>query len=371
MSVKQLVRSAATWLGVLLVTGLLLEGGARLAARAGWLVVSLPPGADYWWSGHPELGMWRYPNARWEHLTACFQVTYETNSVGARDVERPERADGSRVVVLGDSFLEGWGVPLEARLSSRLEAATGVPHLNFAMAHFSPYQELLAYRGLAGRYDHDAVLVGLLPANDFLDAELDLAATIADSYLYRPYLVGEPPDYTHWDHREPALRALLRRNSFAANAALAAQSRWTASRLNADGPVLEAPPGKTPSWFYDFRESHAARLAAVLRMLAEEAEGRPVAVLLLPIAYDLDRYASSGPAPLADRLRASLEGTSVRIVDLLPAMAGSGTPAQDFFLSCDYHWSVVGNAVAARLARRALTGALYRESPAAASKPTP
>lgn len=361
---RSLLRRTAPWLGAALLTALLLEGGVRLAAHEGWLAVALPPGGSYWWSGHPLLGMWRYPDAHWEHRSACFQVEYRTNSAGARDVERPLRAPGPRVVVLGDSVLAGWGVPLEARLSNRLEAATGVPHLNFAMAHFSPYQELLAYRGIAKQYDHDAVLVGLLPANDFLDSELALAATIPDSYLYRPYLVGDGPDYTPFEYRENPLRSLLRRHSFAANALLAAQSRWTASRLLAQGPVLHAPPGKTPSWFYDFREPHAARLVAVLRMLGQEAEGRPVAVLLLPIAYDLERYASSGPAPLADRLRASLGDTNLRIVDLLPAMAESGTPAADLFFPCDYHPSILGNAVAARVARRSLDGLLYHDAPA-------
>src|SRR5690606_12262006 len=166
----------------------------------------------------PELGIWRWPNARFEHRGDCFDVVYETNSIGARDVERPREAAGRRVVVLGDSFMEGWAVAREARLPDRLEAATGIPHLNFAMAHFGPYQSLLAYRSLARDYEHDAVLLGLLPANDFLDSELALAATIAGSYLYRPYLVGEPPNYTRWDHRESPLRRWLRFHSLAATA---------------------------------------------------------------------------------------------------------------------------------------------------------
>jgi hypothetical protein len=355
----RILRSAAPWLGAALVTLGLLEGATRLATRLHWLETSLPPGTDYWWSGHPQLGMWRFPNAGWEHLTACFRVVYETNSVGARDLERPLRAPGGRVVVLGDSFMEGWGVPLEARLSSRLEAATGRAHLNFAMSHFSPYQSLLAYRELAKRFDHDAVVLGLLPANDFLDADLELAATISDSYLYRPYLVGEAPDWTRFDYRESALRFWLRRHSYAANALLALQSRFTARRLEARGPLLEAPQGQYASWFYDFREPELARLVAVLRMLADEAQGKPVAVLLLPVAYDLSRHAASGPPPLADRLRASLEGTQIRIVDLLPELAWSGTPSEALYFPCDYHWSTTAHAIAARIVQRRLTGWVY------------
>jgi hypothetical protein len=90
---------------------------------------------------------------------------------------------------------------------------------------------------------------------------------------------------------------------------------------------------------------------------------------LLPVVYDLQRYARAGaPPPLADRLRAALQDTSVRVVDLLPAMAASGTPPEDFFLPCDYHWSAVGHAIAARLAQRSLSGALY---PARSTTPPP
>jgi hypothetical protein len=354
--VRHALRRVLAWCGAAALTLLLLEGAMRIAARAGWIDTVLPPGADFWWSGHPDFGIWRHPNARFEHESSCFRVVYETNSVGARDGELPRRAEGRRVVVLGDSFFEGWAVSAESRLSSRLEAATGIPHLNFAMAHFSPYQSYLAYRDLAKGFDHDAVLLGLLPANDFLDAELDLAATIPGSYLYRPYLVGDGPDYTRMDHRESGLRRWLRHRSLAANAWIQAASR---RRAAASPPALEPPPGQVASWFYDYREPQIARLEAVLRMLAQEAGDRPVGVVLIPVVYDLQRYASAGPAPLAERLRAAVAGTSLTIVDLLPALAESGTPAQEFFLPCDYHWSPLGHAVGARLVQRALAGEIY------------
>ena len=70
------------------------------------------------------------------HQKRCFKATYSTNSVGARDVERSPAAARPRAVVLGDSFLEGWGLPAAERLSNLLEESTGVEHLNFAMSLF-------------------------------------------------------------------------------------------------------------------------------------------------------------------------------------------------------------------------------------------
>ena len=61
------------------------------------------------------------------------------------------------------------------------------------MAHFGPYQEYLVYRDLAREFDHDAVLVGVLPGNDFANIDFDLARTLPrHDYRYRPYLVGDP-----------------------------------------------------------------------------------------------------------------------------------------------------------------------------------
>src|SRR5690606_9702149 len=83
-AVRRTLRRGLAWLAAIGCTLLLLEGATRLAAKAGWITATLPPGQDFWWSGHPELGIWRWPNARFEHRGDCFDVVYETNSIGAR-----------------------------------------------------------------------------------------------------------------------------------------------------------------------------------------------------------------------------------------------------------------------------------------------
>lgn len=55
--------------------------------------------------------MWKHPRATFRHANACFDVTYTSNSFGARDLERSFESPASRrVIVLGDSFIEGWGI---------------------------------------------------------------------------------------------------------------------------------------------------------------------------------------------------------------------------------------------------------------------
>jgi hypothetical protein len=241
------------------------------------------------------------------------------------------------VVVLGDSFLEGWGVDESQRLSNRLETATGVEHLNFAMAHFGPYQAYLAYRELARQFDHDAVIVSVVPTSDFRDIDYAAALVLGwYEFRYRPYLVGEAPHYAHLDHREPAWRHWLRRHSYAFNGV----------RRALRNRALRASPAPT-SRFYDFSQWQVRRLEAILERLVVAADGKPIVVLLIPTAADLKRYLESGESdPLSARLAAFAARHDVQLVNLLPSMAMDLRRTQSYFHDCDIHWNAFGNAVA-------------------------
>jgi len=342
------VRRLAAWLLAAAATVALLEGAVAGGVALG-LLHTPPPlrgGTGFWRGDHPDFGVWHEPNAEHVHRMRCFEATYRTNSVGARDVERPERAAEPRVVVLGDSFLEGWGVDADERVSNRLEQATGIPHLNFAMSHFGPYQELLVYRKLAKRFDHAGVVASVVPRNDFLDLTPERARHMANyAYRYRPYLVEGPGGFTHLDLQEPPWRRLLRRNSYAFNAALEAVRALTgASWRRADGPG----PGP-PSDYYDAPQAEQRVLDAVLVALAEEVGSRPLAVVVIPTLRDLERSRREGPSPLTRHLRALGEAHGFLVVDLLPDMARDPLAYTSYFHACDYHWSPFGNRAAARL----------------------
>ncbi len=354
---RRLLALAASSLAALL----LFEVGSCVSVERGWLASPRPTRVlpKYWRGDHPSFGVWRHPDVEYEHTTACFRARYRTNSLGARDRERRRQAPLPRVVVLGDSQMEGWGLAEDERLSNRLEAATGIEHLNFAMAHFGPYQSLIAYRELASGFDHDAVILGLFPMNDFIDIDLDLARRMPGyEYRYRPYLLGAAPDFAHVDHREPLPRRLLRRHSYAFNALLHALLLRSQVPVE-DFKALRGGGRKLASWFYDFEEAQIRRLERILELWAEAARDKRLALLLIPSQRDLERFAREGPAPLARRLGRFAEGHGIRIVNLLPGMAQRGVPFERLFLSCDYHWSALGNAVALELAREELGADFY------------
>ena len=95
-------------------------------------------------------------------------------------------------------------------------------------------------------------------------------------------------------------------------------------------------------------------------MLVEAARGRRIALILIPTVVDLRHYTGSpGPDPLSARLVRWGGTRNVQIVNLLPAMANDVRRAEGYFHPCDFHWSALGNRVAADYVLRALRADFY------------
>ncbi len=338
----------------------LLEVGLRAAVAVGVLSLPAPRGASPYWNGaHPRFGVWRHPSATIQHEFRCLSTRLRSNAVGARDRERSITSQQPRVIVLGDSFVDGWGVRRRARFSDRLEAATGLEHLNFGMSHFGPYQQVIVYRELASRYEHDAVIATVFPSNDFIDLDVHMPGWAASyEYRYRPYLVPDGEGFRHVDVREPGWLAWLRRNTYLYPAGVTLRA------------VLQPPVAANPvaqrrdeehsgSYFYDFREAPYALLEHSLGLLADAVGERPLVVVLIPDAGDLLRYAREGRDPLSRKLGVFARERSIHLVNLLPLMHDHGADWGAYFHRCDFHWSEAGHAVAAELLERRLADVVY------------
>ena len=188
-----------TLLAVGITTFLLLEAALFLLVASGTIPIRKPNYSfseePFWSDSNARFGVWHKAGVSVRHRKSCFDVVYQANSYGARDAERDLESDTPRVVVLGDSFVEGYGLDVGDRTSNLLEDHAGIEHLNFgSTGHFGPTQFYLVYEWLARDFEHDAVLVGILPDNDFLDDDFDYGR-IAYWNRYRPYWTGEYPDY--------------------------------------------------------------------------------------------------------------------------------------------------------------------------------
>jgi hypothetical protein len=126
--------------------------------------------------GHPDIGWVHRPNAViLSSSEGEYEVTVHINSKGLRDVEREyERPpDVPRVVILGDSFVEGGHVELSQNFSILLQTCLTerlqhpVEVINTGVSMYGPGEELLFLQHEGLKYRPDLVLTGFYIGNDF------------------------------------------------------------------------------------------------------------------------------------------------------------------------------------------------------------
>ncbi len=139
-----------------LLAGLVLgEVGLRFVAPQ---VYRRPPV----WQFDPELGWHHRPSTSGWLVSPEFSVEYRINSAGLRDREvgREKKAGQRRLLCFGDSFVEGWGVKQEERVSEGLAARLpGVEVINFGMAGYGTDQEWLLFEKQGQQYQPDFVVL--------------------------------------------------------------------------------------------------------------------------------------------------------------------------------------------------------------------
>jgi hypothetical protein len=301
---------------------------------------------------NPAFGVWHRPNSHFYHQGGCFSVQYTTNSYGARDVERSLHSSEPRTIVLGDSMIEGLGLADQDRLTNLLEKRTGREYLNFGTQDFGPLQYALLYKTLASQFDHDTVLVAVLPHNDFLDMSPEWGkAYYADRY--RPYYADDfsifYTGHVHpnagegfWDHVEAVLRAYLA--SYHVGQFLYSKWYWRMA-----GPY---------SGYNDFTEVDLARLKRALEDIKSTADAHHsrMAVILIPVTNDFQRLHGSNANRLGPEIVHWGQDNRVPVKDLLPDMdALSGGNYHSLFFTCNGHWSPRGSEVAAEVLQPWLT----------------
>lgn len=84
-------------------------------------------------------------------------------------IPSPDAPRGSRVLVLGDSMVQGFGVDRSLRFSERLETSLGIPHYNLAMAGASMDFQLRIVERFLDVIAPNLVILGFFPGNDCYD----------------------------------------------------------------------------------------------------------------------------------------------------------------------------------------------------------
>jgi hypothetical protein len=371
-------------------------GGIEAAAR--WMMRRPPDALFVAASVEPD------PVRGWRHrpgATGSYgHGDWTINAAGLRDVDHPlDPAPGvPRVLVLGDSFAEGFSVPLEACVARALERALrekgrAAEVVNGGTVGYSTDQEFLFYRDDGARYGAQDVVL-LFYHNDILYNARGAAPGGVAKPLFTftggmarvknyPLPPPPPPERKHFWRGSAALtwaRGRLREGAPRAYDRLARLRLWS--------PADREPPLEIRAYERDPPEPvHQAWLQTehLLRLLDAEVQrhGARLLVAYVPSKMEVDRaewervrvrYGLDERAWDRGRVARLLEDTGRRagfpVLDLTDALwqdaADSGRPV---YHEGGGHWNEAGHAVAAReIARVLLSGA---SSPASREGPPP
>lgn len=313
----------------------------------------------------PVWGNWHIPGEL-QYQDGCISFNYFINSAGARDKERElKSSDTNRVIVLGDSFMEGWGVDASERVSDILEKKTNRAFLNFGCATFGLTQELLLYKNLAAKYDHSTILIGFLPYNDFSDDDLTIDK---NANFYKPYFLKTDSGFKLTYHGTLPVRPSTGTYSSAESAPGSSWKEITVRFLksytywyniyshiklkNKENKEIKSKSGKTPSYYFDFTQEQFLRLEYILAQLREASGKKRIILFSIPLIQDLERISSEkeGP-PLVQKLSTLCKNLQIEYLDIAP-YASSEKSYRDNFFYCDPHWNEKGNHFTAELLYR-------------------
>lgn len=331
-----------------------------------------------------ELGWVLEADARYTRQVsgAFVQVTYNRDGYRDDDFGRPVPDDATRVVVLGDSFMEANMVPLQDVFHKQLQRLAAKENrtlvaYNLGVAGYGTLQELLALRSSGKKLKPDLVLLGFFPHNDIRNNTFALNVAAADKYgrRKRPYAVQSrdgnwvflKPDFpllqkAYLKQKNSLVRRLRNRSVLATMVNEAIDSFETPAEYFRQGSTLLVHEC-TLSPHY---ETGWKTTEFLFRLLKKEVEalGARLFVFSVPSISEADsglgsRLSKSARAfglelciedsPAYRRLRQILDSNGIPYLDLLPdfrrAVSDEG---RELFAQGDWHWNSAGHALAAR-----------------------
>jgi len=332
-----------------------------LVSRSGWrpqyaqgpLNMTAP-----WLTEDEPWGAWHHPNATSHQQKACFSVSLQSNSYGARDHERDLDGNPHRTIVLGDSLAEGFGVEAAERVSDLLEQRLKREFLNFgAQYDLGPLQYQIIYDKLASRFSHDQVLILFLPDNDFTDNDLEWwrRNRLDFGRRYRPYYQaagdGYVPYYPVPNPKDTAAH-VAPPGLLATIGDTIVENSWIVTAYR-DASFSHSRSAHY-SGYFDFTDAQLKAVLWSFTQIKRLAGERNVTIAIIPRSGDFARVAAEGWNRLGNIMKRFGAENGIDIVDLLAPMQAIEPNTEKLFLSCDGHWSPLGHRVAAEVLAKVL-----------------
>ncbi|WP_135081584.1 SGNH/GDSL hydrolase family protein [Terasakiella sp. SH-1] len=316
-----------------------------------------------WMTEFEDWGAWHLPNGKASFERRCITTNLLANSFGARDRERMKESASSRVVVLGDSFAEGYGISTEFRFSDVLEERLEKEFLNFgASGNFGPVQYYILYRDLVRSFDHDTVLISFLPDNDFTDndpKEWNKGSATIFKNRYRPYYRKLEQGYEVFYPAEKPQKM----KTFAEMTAAGHDNRSIKSKIQRMtwmyGIYREIKAYKQVfdvdvpdySGYFDMSQSQIEASLYFVGEIKKLARNKRVILFTIPRLGDL-RKLQQHKSHLPEVFKSSLDEMGVEYLDLTQETLQAENKLESLFIPCDGHWDRKGHRLAADILQK-------------------
>ena len=124
---------------------------------------------DIYYRYDKDVGWMPIPNQRAKYYTSCLEIDpILFNSNGFRDKEWT-RNENYKIVVLGDSYMQGSEVPEGTYVASMLEKCLTIQTLNAGVSNFGTLHEYLLFKKYLANYRPNLVILFVYPINDVVD----------------------------------------------------------------------------------------------------------------------------------------------------------------------------------------------------------
>lgn len=281
-----------------------------------------------------------------------------------------------RILILGDSFAQGWQVALQDNFPWRLEVALNtdparpVEVINLSLDSIGTDRQLLTYAALGWRFQPDLVLLAFYAGNDIKDVYPGFGALELQSSPQRPFFSLNPAGELQL-HNAPAYAAERFPESAAWGwlAAQTADATPATAELPAAPTVTSAEP-YTLEYPVDLglylpEDNHWRQAWALTDALLRElhavvtADGIPFGVVIIPDrravhAADWDATVTAYPfmqgrdarAPLV-RLEALITAADIPVLNMLYTLQGwaAARPDERLYFAGDGHFNEKGHQV--------------------------
>lgn len=313
----------------------------------GWIRVP----EEVWTEYHPELG-WFHQKSRRAVLkkgkTLEVEVTTNTWGLrGARDYKEDRPRNSKRILVLGDSFVFGWGVRDNETLTAQIESQVpNLEALNLGVPGYGIDQIYLSFLKIGTVFRPDYVFIGIYQ-EDFWRA----TRAFTDAGYAKPYFSISRSGHLILHNVPVPERYQLEKDQFPdvilhnpvektfLHSVLYRIAKKIIMRWGRDFGILD--PDLSEEW-------HLGR--AILQQLIMEIRNigaKPVLTVIPPKEW----LKNSKPTSLQKSLKRLSERENVPLIDFTPIFidAVSRSKLSDYYIEDEWHWTPKGHELAAHL----------------------